>query len=302
MTRSAGMPTRSATAVGGRRAVAGDQPDLEPGVGELGDRLGRLGLDRVGDRDDARDRAVDRDPDERPAGAGEALRVGVERRRCRSRARRAGGRCRRGRRRPSTTPLDAPSGAGLERLDRPGTPARRAWPGRRSPPRADARCRVSSDAARSSTLGRVDARRRLDGDDRPAGPRSACRSCRSTTVSMRCGRSSASPPRNRIPASAPRPVPTMIAVGVARPIAHGQATMTTPMNAVSARVSRGSGPNSEPGRERQRRRATRTAGTKTSLIRSASRWIGALRALGLLDEGDDPGEGGVGADARRPER
>ena len=34
----------------------------------------------------------------------------------------------------------------------------------------------------------------------------------------------------------------MIAVGVARPIAHGHAMITTPMNAVSASVSRGSGP------------------------------------------------------------
>ncbi len=74
-----------------------------------------------------------------------------------------------------------------------------------------------------------------------------------TTVSTRCAISSASPPRMRMPTSAPRPVPTMTAVGVASPIAHGQAMTTTPMNAVSARVSRGSGPNDEPDDERARR-------------------------------------------------
>src|SRR6266446_3655818 len=67
----------------------------------------------------------------------------------------------------------------------------------------------------------------------------------------------------------------MIAVGVARPIAHGQATMTTPMKAVSARVRRGSVPNaSQP--TNVATAMTRTAGTKVSLTRSARRWIGAL--------------------------
>ena len=79
----------------------------------------------------------------------------------------------------------------------------------------------------------------------------------------------------RIPASAPRPVPTMIAVGVARPIAHGQAITTTLMNAVSASVSRGSGPTIAQARNAAPA-SPRTIGTKTSLIRSARRWIGAL--------------------------
>ena len=112
-----------------------------------------------------------------------------------------------------------------------------------------------------------------------------------------CARSSASPPRNRIPASAPRPVPTMIAVGVARPIAHGQATITTPMNAVRASVSRGSGPNSEPGR-----RTSGAAMTQDRRHEDLADPVGEpldrrLRALGVLDEGDDPGERRV---ARRP--
>ncbi len=79
-----------------------------------------------------------------------------------------------------------------------------------------------------------------------------------------------------MPASAPRPVPTMIAVGVARPIAHGQAMTTTLMNAVSASVRRGSGPSAIQIDEGQRSPSARTIGTKTSAIRSASRWIGAF--------------------------
>ena len=42
----------------------------------------------------------------------------------------------------------------------------------------------------------------------------------------------------------------------------------------------------------------KTIGTKTSAMRSARRWIGALRALGPLDELDDPGQGRVAADPR----
>ncbi len=152
---------------------------------------------------------------------------------------------------------------------------RRPWPRHRGRPRlrtprpvrnpsssalARARSRVpsgcslprSADAARSSS----------SATSMPAAATTATTSGRpsvsvpvlsKTTVSMRWAISSASPPRMRIPASAPRPVPTMIAVGVARPIAHGQATITTAMNAVSARVRRGSGPSSEPGHERDAR-------------------------------------------------
>ena len=42
-----------------------------------------------------------------------------------------------------------------------------------------------------------------------------------------CAISSASPPLIRMPRSAPRPVPTMMAVGVASPSAHGQAMIST---------------------------------------------------------------------------
>ena len=49
----------------------------------------------------------------------------------------------------------------------------------------------------------------------------------STTTWMLCARSKASALRMSMPCSAPMPVPTMMAVGVARPIAHGQAMMRT---------------------------------------------------------------------------
>ena len=64
-----------------------------------------------------------------------------------------------------------------------------------------------------------------------------------TTVSTLCAVSSASPPRIRMPISAPLPVPTMIAVGVARPSAHGQAMISTATALSSAYVNAGSGPN-----------------------------------------------------------
>ena len=47
--------------------------------------------------------------------------------------------------------------------------------------------------------------------------------------------------------------------------------------------------------------APMTNGTNTALMRSAKRWTGRLGALRVLDEPDDLGESGVGADLRRPE-
>ena len=64
----------------------------------------------------------------------------------------------------------------------------------------------------------------------------------STTTSSLCARSRASPERMRMPFSAPLPVPTTMAVGVARPMAHGQAMITTETKASRARVNAGSGP------------------------------------------------------------
>ncbi len=52
----------------------------------------------------------------------------------------------------------------------------------------------------------------------------------------------ASPLRNKTPISAPRPVPTIIEVGVAKPIAHGQAIINTATALTMAKVKAGLGP------------------------------------------------------------
>ncbi|MNC36661.1 hypothetical protein D3C75_851950 [compost metagenome] len=52
----------------------------------------------------------------------------------------------------------------------------------------------------------------------------------------------ASPLRNSTPSSAPRPVPTIIEVGVAKPIAQGQAIISTATALTNANVKAGEGP------------------------------------------------------------
>jgi hypothetical protein len=78
-----------------------------------------------------------------------------------------------------------------------------------------------------------------------------------------------------MPISAALPVPTMIDVGVARPIAHGHAIIRTATALINAKLSAGSGPkisqtmNVVP--------AMRiTAGTNQPVTRSTSAWIGSF--------------------------
>ena len=68
------------------------------------------------------------------------------------------------------------------------------------------------------------------------------------TAVMRWACSSAAPSRTRIPASAPLAVPTMIAVGVASPMAHGQAMIRTATAAVNAAGSARLGAEQQPER------------------------------------------------------
>ena len=82
-------------------------------------------------------------------------------------------------------------------------------------------------------------------------------------------------PLIRMPSWAPRPVPTSSAVGVASPIAHGQAMISTATAAVNAAPG-GCPAASQPASVR--RAAPMARGTKTAEIRSASRCTGALRA------------------------
>ncbi len=85
--------------------------------------------------------------------------------------------------------------------------------------------------------------------------------------------SSTSGPLIRMPSWAPRPVPTISAVGVARPSAHGQAMISTATAAVNASVAL---PLTASQATSVTRAMTSTAGTKTAEIRSASRCAAAL--------------------------
>jgi hypothetical protein len=76
-----------------------------------------------------------------------------------------------------------------------------------------------------------------------------------------------------MPSWAPRPVPTMTAVGVASPSEHGQATMSTATAALTASAA-GWPVTSQPARVRTA--TASTAGTNTPATRSARRCTGAL--------------------------
>ncbi len=99
----------------------------------------------------------------------------------------------------------------------------------------------------------------------------------STIVRTACAVSSAAPPLIRTPRSAPAPVPTITAVGVASPMAQGQAMISTVTKAMRAKTKAGCGP-----RSNQSTKAAMaieiTTGVKTPAITSASRWIGAREA------------------------
>ncbi len=95
----------------------------------------------------------------------------------------------------------------------------------------------------------------------------------STIVRMARLASSASAERISTPSSAPRPVPTMIAVGVASPRAQGQAmisTATAAVNACSAPCPVSSQPASVSSD------SAMTTGTKMPLMRSTRCWTGAF--------------------------
>ena len=75
-----------------------------------------------------------------------------------------------------------------------------------------------------------------------------------------------------MPSWAPRPVPTISAVGVASPRAHGHATIRTATAAVNAVAGAAPAPSQKPSVATAR---AITVGTKTPEIRSASRcaWV-----------------------------
>ena len=84
--------------------------------------------------------------------------------------------------------------------------------------------------------------------------------------------SSTAASRTRIPRSEPRPIPAMTAVGVASPIAQGQATTSTAIALATARTRRGSAPKRYQA-AKVARAIRRIVGTKIAEIRSARRAI-----------------------------
>ena len=76
-----------------------------------------------------------------------------------------------------------------------------------------------------------------------------------------------------MPRCAPRPVPTMIAVGVARPSAHGHAITSTATAWISAAEAP---PPSATVATNVTTAIATTIGTNTPETRSARRWIGAF--------------------------
>ena len=118
----------------------------------------------------------------------------------------------------------------------------------------------------------------------------------STIVSTRLVCSRISGPLISTPSCAPRPVPTINAVGVARPSAHGQAMISTATAAVNAVLALA--PASEPAGERQERDhdhdgdEDRGDAVREPLHRGLAR-------LGRLDQARDLRERRVGADLRR---
>ena len=78
-----------------------------------------------------------------------------------------------------------------------------------------------------------------------------------------------------MPSSAPLPVPTRMAVGVASPNAQGQAMISTATKLRSAKTMAGAGPHRSQTANVSSETPI-TAGTKTAATWSASRWMGAL--------------------------
>ena len=101
----------------------------------------------------------------------------------------------------------------------------------------------------------------------------------------------ASPLRNRIPDSAPRPLPTMTAVGVASPRAQGQAMIRTATAACNA-VATSAPDSSQP--TRRGRPPSTTTGTNTAETRSARCWTGALEFCASSTALTIPASGGAG--------
>ena len=273
------MPDLGRDRVGGRLAVAGDHDRLEPELVQRGDRVARRRLHGVGH--DERGRGTVAVPAREHDGA--ALVVG----RASATASSASG-DRADERRPRPTRTSTPSTVGLDAAARRRSrtrSARRARAPRARAPSATARAIGCSDASsteparRSSVVG-VDAGRGDDVDQLHAALGDGAGLVEHRGVDPLVA-SSTSPPLITMPSWAPRPVPTMIAVGVARPSAHGQAMISTATAAVNA--SSAAWPVQQPADERADRdhEHDRHEHRRDAVGQPLHR---RLRALGLLDQ------------------
>ena len=199
---------------------------------------------------------------------------------------------------PPTRPATPAPGMRAELLRRRRLDRRAARRPRRSPPRAGARFRArgwrrhaAASLRRSRSAG--DARRPARGRPSVSVPVLS-----KTSVSIPRSRSIASASRKSTPALAPRPIATMIDIGVASPSAQGQAMISTATAFTSACASRGSGPKPAQTRKvsgRDHHHGRHEPGRHPvgqALDRRAA-------ALGLGDQRDDPREQRL---ARRPAR
>ncbi len=175
---------------------------------------------------------------------------------------------------PSATPL-APAPVTDWKLSTIGTGAPRA-PAARTIAAASGCCDDASTAAISPSA--VDSSNGLPGASTTSvtlgAPSVMVPVLSRITVVMSPARCSASPPLISSPSSAPFPVATITAVGTARPIAQGQAMISTATPAAMPRTAPPSPPTSAQVIAVSSAR-TITTGTKMPLIRSASAWIGA---------------------------
>ena len=265
--RRSSMPTAARDRLGGRAVVAGEQHRPQAERAELGDRVRATRLHRVGDDEHARG-------PRRPS-----------------------------RRGPRSRPRPRPPARGVElagrhalarKAPRPAaTRRRRPRPRRRRPASRRSRRRPAAGRARPAprarSRGRSGARRRPPARRRGAAPPARSPRRRTSARLMRPvgdgpglveqdgvdaarGLEHLGPLMSR-PSCAPRAVPTMSAVGVARPSAQGQAMMRTATAALTA------SPAPCPATSQPASVASAsptTTGTKTAETRSARRWTCAL--------------------------
>ena len=181
---------------------------------------------------------------------------------------------------------------GWRRPRRPAAAARRA-------PRGDRRAIGCSEASSSAPTSRSAslARRRRDATSTSAiRPVVTVPVLSSTTCRPRRVDSRTSGPLISRPSWAPRPVPTISAVGVARPSAQGQAMISTATAAVNAKVALSPAPSQKPSVATRERDHDRDEDARDAVGEPLDRRLAGLRV------GHEPGDlrqRGVGADLRR---